>query len=66
MRALVTRSILLLPLVGGAGTAQAQVLETPDCTATPLVLCKKVRIYNNDTAQPLYVVFLREAAWRCR
>jgi hypothetical protein len=59
MRALVTCSILLLPLVGGAGAVHAQTLPQPDCTATPLVLCKKVRIYNNDPKQPVYLVFVR-------
>src|SRR5262249_34609553 len=62
LRALV--ACLALLLLAGADAAQADVaLPTPDCTASPLVLCKKIRIYNNSdktgTPTPLYVVIQR-------
>src|SRR5262249_34323947 len=61
MRAVATSCLLLLPLAfAGAGPAQAQ-LPTVDCNASPLVYCKKVRIYNNEPAggTTIYVVFQR-------
>src|SRR5262245_1881501 len=62
MRAVVTG--LLLLLLAGADAAQADVaLPLPNCTASPLVLCKKIVIYNNThtTTKPtrLFVVLQR-------
>src|SRR5262245_51367643 len=62
MRAVVTG--LLLLLLASADAAQADpALPVPDCTANPLVLCKKIRIYNNThttgTPTKLYVVLQR-------